>query len=138
MGIRCQGFGLHLHDYQLKRGQALRPDLSIARAICDPPERHRWILVWTQNNARPDIFLFNSALLDDEQEDAPAPRPWLDLLHDASFFLVWHETHSRWVGVLRGESPGVPNDAPIVLLAHPGVENLLGSGEAIAWFETWR
>ncbi|KAI1787173.1 hypothetical protein LXA43DRAFT_1098475 [Ganoderma leucocontextum] len=138
MGIRCRGFGLHLHDYQLKRGQALTRDLSIARAIYEPPERHRWILVWTQNNARPDIFLFNAALMDDEQEGAPLPRPWLDLLRDASFFLVWHETHTRWVGVLRGESPGVPDDAPIVLLAHPGVENLLGSGEAIAWFETWR
>ncbi|KAI1781769.1 hypothetical protein LXA43DRAFT_907794, partial [Ganoderma leucocontextum] len=138
MGLRCQGFGRHLHDYQLKRGHALSPELSVRRAIYPPPHRHRWILVWTKNHTPPDIYLFNYALLDKETEEAPVPRPWLDSLRDSTFYIIWHETHTRWEGVVHGKDPSVPNDAPIVLLAHPGVESLKGSGEAIAWFETWR
>ena len=64
--------------------------------------------------------------------------PWLDLLRDAPFFLVWHEVDSRWSGIHCDATPKIPPIAPIILLAHPGVEVRLGSGEAIAWLETWR
>ncbi|KAI1783822.1 hypothetical protein LXA43DRAFT_902821, partial [Ganoderma leucocontextum] len=138
MGVHCQGFGQQLHDYQLSRGQALPRELSLARALYDPPKRHRWILVWTEHNTPPHIFLFNCALLDDPTDGAPVTMPWLDLLRDAPFFLAWHETHSRWAGVLPKQSSNIPGDTPILLLANPSVDTLQGSGEAIAWLETWR
>ena len=79
------------------------------------------------------------ALLDDNHEDVPIVMPWLDLLDDAPFFMAWHELSSRWAGVNPKASHNVllPGDSPIVLLVHPGVEVLQGSGEAIAWLETW-
>ncbi|KAI1795371.1 hypothetical protein LXA43DRAFT_838531, partial [Ganoderma leucocontextum] len=103
-----------------------------------PPCRHRWVVVWFENMTPPQIFLFNCALLDDPRDDVKPPRPWLALLRDAPFFLIWHETHSRWHGVPRSESARLPEDSPIILLAHPGVQTLNGSGEAIAWLELWR
>ena len=76
--------------------------------------------------------------MDKTPEETHFPKPWLDLLRDAPFLLVWHELQTRWRGVLQGQCPQVPDDAPILLLAHPGVEVLAGSGEAIAWLENWR
>ena len=76
--------------------------------------------------------------MDEEQEHARVPRPWLELLRDAPFLLIWHELHTHWRGIFRHQSSELPDDSPIVLLAHPGVETLLGSGEAIAWLEAWR
>ena len=65
------------------------------------------------------------------------PWPWLKLLRDAPFFLIWHKTQSRWHGFHHWESPGVPDNAPIVLLVHPGVDTWAGMGEAIVWLEKW-
>nr|VWO94022.1 Histone acetyltransferase (EC [Ganoderma boninense] len=138
LDIQCRGFGQHLHDYQLDHGHALPIAQRLARVIYRPPKRHRWVLVWHEDRAPPKIFLFDSTLLDDPNDNVRVPRPWLDLLRDAPFFLIWHELHTRWQGVLPDQSPHVPDDAPMVLLANPAVENLKGCGEAIAWLESWR
>ena len=40
--------------------------------------------------------------------------------------------------MLGDRSPNLPEDTPMLLLAHPGVAMRVGSGEAIAWLEKWR
>ncbi|PIL25727.1 hypothetical protein GSI_11477 [Ganoderma sinense ZZ0214-1] len=138
MDVLCLGFGQQLHDYQLHCGHALPIQQRLAHVLYQPPKRHRWILVWDQDRAPPKIFLFDSALLDDRKVEGRVTRPWLDLLHDAPFYLIWHELYTRWRGVIGDKSPKVPDDAPIILLAHPCVEVLMGAEEAIAWLDSWR
>nr|VWO98019.1 Inosine-5'-monophosphate dehydrogenase (IMP dehydrogenase) (IMPD) (IMPDH) (EC [Ganoderma boninense] len=138
MGIQCREFGQQLHNYQLDRGHALPINHRLEHVFYEPPKRHRWFLVWHKNHEPPKRFLVDFREFDEERATLPVPRPWLDVLHDAPFFLVWHELHTRWHGFHRNQSPPIPEDAPMILLAHPGVETLAGSGEAIAWLETWR
>ncbi|KAI1781580.1 hypothetical protein LXA43DRAFT_859035, partial [Ganoderma leucocontextum] len=102
-----------------------------------PPHRHRWVLVWDKDSAPPHVFLVDSTLVDDPRNNARVPRPWLDLLRDAPFLLIWHQAQTRWHGFFRNESPGIRDDAPMVLLANPCVDTLNGSGEAIAWLDAW-
>ena len=63
--------------------------------------------------------------------------PWAHLLRDADCTCVWREAETSWVGVGDGHPSGVP-PAPVLLMAHPCAAILAGSGDAIAWLESWR
>ena len=55
----------------------------------------------------------------------------------ASFFVAWRAEHTSWQRFMSGDTPFSEPGAPLLLLAHPQVSRLNGSGEAIALLETW-
>ena len=81
--------------------------------------------------------MFNVERLNDLDENSRVAIPWAHLLNDTTVTCVWRETETSWVGVEDG-SPSDIAPAPVVLMAHPCAATLAGSGDAIAWLESWR
>ena len=85
----------------------------------------------------PECYLFNIQRINDLDENATVVVPWAHLLHDTTVTCIWREAETSWVGVEDGHPSGIL-PAPVVLMAHPCAAILAGSGDAIAWLESWQ
>ena len=85
----------------------------------------------SQHGGAPEVHLVDLSLADGLDDNARLTLPWAHLLANAPFLLIWRESETRWAAVVLGVSSGVW-EAPITLVAHPAVEMLLGSGEAVS------